>query len=43
MEEVLKCDLNNESSTFLLVFLMLYEVVLTFESLDKILGRDHSF
>ena len=43
VEEILKCDLNNESSTFLLVFLMLYEVVLTFESLDKLLGRDHSF
>ena len=43
VEEILKCDHNNESSTFLVLFLMLWKVVLTFESLDKILGRDHSF
>ena len=45
MNEILKCDYSNEATEqyFLMVlFIMLYEVILTFESVDEILKRGHS-
>ena len=46
VDEILKCDHSNQLATKryfpVVLFIMLYKVVLTFESLDEILKCDHS-
>ena len=46
MDEILKCDHSNESYREqyfpVVLFIMLYKMVLTFESVDEILKCDHS-
>ena len=45
MDEILKCDHSNEATEQyipVVLFIMLYKMVLTFESVDEILKRDHS-
>ena len=45
MHEILKCDHSNEATEQyfpVVLLIMLYKVVLTFESVDKILKCDHS-
>ena len=45
MDEILKCDIQVkaiEQYFPVLLFIMLYKVVVTFESVDEILKCDHS-
>ena len=42
MDEMLKSDHSNKSYFPVVLFIMLYEMVLTFESLDEFLKCDHS-
>ena len=42
MDQILKCDHSNDSDFHVVLSIMLYKVVLTFESVGEILKCDHS-
>ena len=42
MKPGLVCDHSNESYSAVVLFVMLYKVILTFESVDETLVCDHS-